>query len=158
VAGEAPVTPILLALLAAGPADAERLAARQAVAERVTCGCGCRLMLGACQHIVCPSKDPMIVEIDRRVAAGEAPDAIVEALLASDRFGKVVRATPERGGVDLLAWAAPVAGLAAGAVLLLVALRRLVGPAPAPAPTPAAPGGLTDQDRERVRRALEDSP
>lgn len=60
--------------------------------------------------------------IARRIAAGDSKGEIKDQLVA--QFGKGVLAAPEREGFDLIAWVLPLAGLAAGGLVLTFLLWR----------------------------------
>ena len=60
--------------------------------------------------------------IARRIAAGDTKSEIKQKLVA--QFGKGVLAAPEREGFDLVAWVLPLAGVAAGAIVLTALLWR----------------------------------
>jgi cytochrome c-type biogenesis protein CcmH len=60
--------------------------------------------------------------IARRIAAGDSKSEIKDQLVA--QFGRGVLAAPEKEGFDLVAWVVPLAGLAAGALVLALLLWR----------------------------------
>ena len=60
--------------------------------------------------------------IARRIAAGDTKSEIKDKLVA--QFGRGVLAAPEKQGFDLVAWVVPLAGLAAGAIVLSLLLWR----------------------------------
>lgn len=100
---------------------------------------------------VCPSAPAQALRdsLDAQAAAGLPADSLVERVVAS--YGEEYRAVPKASGAGLWAWVAPPAALAAGLGLVLVALRRMRVPAGV---RPAAE--LSDEEKERVRRALAD--
>jgi cytochrome c-type biogenesis protein CcmH len=94
-------------------------------------------------EIVCPvctpqtldqSRAPIALRMRRfiavRIAAGDSKSEIKDKLVA--QFGRRVLAAPEHKGFDLLAWMLPLAGVAVGALVLAIALRRWTRP-PQPA-------------------------
>ncbi len=97
----------------------------------------------------CPSETAAALRdsINAMAHGGMAADSIIELVLAA--HGEEYRAFPRRTGTGLLAWAIPPAVLVAGLAVVVLALRRLVGPAPAP-----AGADLTDEQRERLDAAL----
>jgi cytochrome c-type biogenesis protein CcmH len=62
------------------------------------------------------------LDIRERLAGGESPEAIIASLV--EQFGESVLAEPPNRGFARLAWIGPFAILLAGAVLVLVYLRR----------------------------------
>lgn len=80
--------------------------------------------------------------------AGLSADSLVEWMIAS--YGEEYRALPETSGSGLLAWLVPPLALLLGLTLVVVALRRLVGPVPAGVETDA----ITDDERDRLDTAL----
>ncbi|MYG82126.1 MAG: hypothetical protein F4187_10390 [Gemmatimonadetes bacterium] len=97
----------------------------------------------------CPSETAAALRdsINTMAHGGMAADSIIELVLAA--HGEEYRAFPKRTGTGLLAWAIPPAVLVAGLAVVVLALRRLVGPAPA-----RAGADLTDEQRERLDAAL----
>ena len=104
---------IVLALAAAAPAAASENAPTQAELEA---------------EIVCPVCTPATLDqsnapaaqqmkrfIARRIAAGDTKSEIKRKLVAN--YGRRVLATPPKEGFDLLAWALPIGGVAAGALV-----------------------------------------
>lgn len=81
-------------------------------------------------------------EIRTQLEQGRTADEIKTYFV--ERYGRRVLATPERRGFDLLVWVLPVAGVAAGAVVLVVVLRRM------------APGALSAEAAPDVALAYED--
>jgi len=89
-------------------------------------------------------------EIRTQLEQGRTPQEIKTYFV--ERYGRRVLAVPERRGVDLLLWVLPVAGVAAGAVVLAVVLRRM---APGALTAEAVPDSLPaydDLDPEYVAR------
>lgn len=77
-------------------------------------------------------------QVRELVAAGFAEDQILSYYEAS--YGEFVRLQPPLRGVNWLVWLAPVVGLAAGAAIVVLALRRPTGaPASVQAATAAGP-------------------
>jgi cytochrome c-type biogenesis protein CcmH len=68
-----------------------------------------------------PVAQRMKLFIRERIAAGDTEQEIKDALVA--QFGPGVLATPRRSGFGLLAWALPLAALAAGALVVGVLVR-----------------------------------
>lgn len=89
-------------------------------------------------------------EIRTQLEQGRTPQEIKTYFV--ERYGRRVLAVPERRGVDLLLWVLPVAGVAVGAVVLVVVLRRM---APGALTAEAVPDSLPaydDLDPEYVAR------
>lgn len=99
---------------------------------------------------VCPSwqAEALRDSIDQLAWDGLAADSLIELVVAS--HGEEYRGFPRRSGTGLLAWLMPPAALLLGLGLVVVALRRLRGPATAVADQ----GGLSERERERLDAAL----
>jgi len=138
----------LVALLLALPA---RAATQQEVEESLTCQCGCGLTVHACNHLQCPSGEPMKKEIAERLARREDRDTILAAFRT--RYGEKVLSAPTFSGFNWLAWVTPFAALLAGALGVSLVIRRWVR---TPARAPAAPPPVADELRRRLARELED--
>lgn len=102
---------------------------------------------------VCPTPNAQALRdsLDGGARQGLTADSLVEKVVAT--YGEEYRAFPKRTGAGLLAWVMPPAGLLLGLGLVIVALRRLRGPA-----DPAADGAeaLTADERARLDAALAD--
>lgn len=99
---------------------------------------------------VCPSREAEALRDSIQMFAEEGLDAdsLVEWMIAS--HGEEYRAFPKRSGAGLLAWVAPPVALLVGLGLVVVALRRLKGPAVAG----GLAEGLTEEERDRLDAAL----
>lgn len=99
---------------------------------------------------ICPSwqAEALRDSIDQMAWDGLAADSLIELVVAS--HGEEYRGFPQRSGTGLLAWLMPPVALLLGLGLVVVALRRLRGPA---APV-AEQGGLSEHERERLDAAL----
>jgi cytochrome c-type biogenesis protein CcmH len=138
---------LLVVLAVASPL---RAATQQEVEEALTCQCGCGLTVHACNHLQCPSGEPIKKEIAERLARGEDRDTIVAAFRA--RYGEKVLSAPTFRGFNWLAWITPFAVVIAGGLGVTLVLRRW---ARAPAPAPAPPSGAVDPElRARLAREL----
>ena len=112
---------------------------QQEVEESLTCQCGCGLTVHSCNHLQCPSGEPMKKEIAERLARGESKEQILAAF--RQRYGEKVLSSPTFSGFNWLAWVTPFAAvLAAVGVLSVVLGRRGRGGEPPAPPTAPAPG------------------
>ena len=136
----------LVALLLALPA---RAATQHEVEESLTCQCGCGLTVHACNHLQCPSGEPMKAEIAERLARGEDRDTILAAF--GTRYGEKVLSAPTFRGFNWLAWVTPFAAILAGALGVSLVIRHWVR-----APAPPAPPPVAEELRRRLARELED--
>lgn len=82
-------------------------------------------------------------------AAGASREEVVGVL--EQRFGDVIRSSPEAEGWGLAAWLLPGAALLVGAVAVAGVLRRMVAAPARPAPGPPGPRSVDDDD-ELARR------
>ncbi len=86
-------------------------------------------------------------------AAGASREEVVAIL--EQRFGDVIRSSPEAEGWGLAAWLLPGAALLLGALAVVIVLRRMVvkepsaAPVSGPAPVPAPPAALEDDELAR---------
>ena len=103
----------VLALALAGPAAASESNPTPAELES-------ELVCPVCETTLDTSDAPAARRIKAyirvRIAAGDTKSEIKAKLV--DQFGPTVLAVPPRKGFDWLAWLLPLAGLAAGAVLV----------------------------------------
>jgi len=137
---------VLAAPVLAGPPG------QQEVEESLTCQCGCGLTVHSCNHLQCPSGEPMKDEIRRRIGAGESKETILASFVTE--FGEKVLSSPTMQGFNLLAWVTPFAVILIAGLSIMIVVRRRVHQHPeAPIPTPA---GLTDEMRARLERELTD--
>jgi cytochrome c-type biogenesis protein CcmH len=142
---------VLVALLATVPLAAAP-PTQQEIEEALTCQCGCGLTVHACNHLQCPSGEPMKREIAERLARGESKEAILAAFRA--RYGEKVLSAPTFAGFNWLAWVTPFVAVLSGALGLGVVLaRRTRKPARADS---AAPTAVDPALRARLARELEE--
>jgi cytochrome c-type biogenesis protein CcmH len=147
-----------LAVLAVAPlgthAAAQQAPTQQEVEEALTCQCGCGLTVHSCNHLQCPSGEPMKAEIRRRLGLGESRDTILAAFAA--KYGEKVLSSPTMQGFNWLAWITPFAALLIAGTVLVVVVRSRVRHAALAAP--AAPAGgsppVDSAARARLDRAL----
>lgn len=147
---------VLGSMLAVAPlaarVTAQEVATQSEIEEALTCQCGCGLTVHSCNHLQCPSGEPIKDEIRRRLGLGESRETILSAFAA--KYGEKVLSSPTMQGFNWFAWITPFAAfLSAAAVLVVVVQSRLRRVAvAAPATPPAAP---TDPGvRARLDRAL----
>jgi cytochrome c-type biogenesis protein CcmH/NrfF len=139
---------LLLALLLAAPAGA---ATQQEVEESLTCQCGCGLTVHSCNHLQCPSGEPMKKEIAERLARGEDKETILAAFRT--RYGEKVLSSPTFRGFNWFAWLTPFAVVLAGALGVSLVIRSWTRRASPPAPA-APPSAGSDDLRRRLAREL----
>jgi cytochrome c-type biogenesis protein CcmH/NrfF len=113
-----------------------RAATQQEVEESLTCQCGCGLTVHACNHLQCPSGEPIKKDIAERLARGESKDTILAAY--RQRYGEKVLSSPTFAGFNWLAWIMPFAAVLVGGLAMAVVIRRWTRAAPAAPPPPAA--------------------
>ena len=141
---------LLGVLLLAAPV---RAATQQDVEESLTCQCGCGLTVHSCNHLQCPSGEPMKKEIAERLARGEDKETILAAFRT--RYGEKVLSSPTFRGFNWLAWITPFAFVLAGAGGLLLVIRHWArAPVETAAPRPAGPAD--DELRRRLARELDE--
>jgi cytochrome c-type biogenesis protein CcmH len=131
------------------PGHAQETDRAKAVSRRVMCMCGCGQVLGECNHIGCPSRDPMIKDVDRKVASGISDDLIVQDFI--QEYGEKVLAEPPARGFNWLAWLMPVFVTLAGFAVVRAVIVRWNHPV---AVTSAGPAP-SDEMLDRVRRESE---
>jgi cytochrome c-type biogenesis protein CcmH len=127
---------------------------QQEIEEALTCQCGCGLTVHSCNHLNCPSGEPMKREIGDRLARGESKDTVLAAFTA--RYGEKVLSSPTFRGFNWLAWVTPFGAVLAAAGVLIVVIRRRVRTTTITS-APVAAGGTGDPAlRARLARELDD--
>jgi cytochrome c-type biogenesis protein CcmH/NrfF len=144
---------VALALGLAVSTLAQQPTTQREVEESLTCQCGCGLTVHSCNHLQCPSGEPMKKEIAERIARGEDKDTILAAFRA--RYGEKVLSSPTFAGFNWLAWITPFAVVLAGAGALAMVIRRWAR-APAEAAPPPRPVAAEDGLRRRLARELDE--
>jgi cytochrome c-type biogenesis protein CcmH/NrfF len=127
-------------------------ATQSEIEEALTCQCGCGLTVHSCNHLQCPSGEPMKAEIRRRLDAAESRETILAAFAA--KYGEKVLSSPTMQGFNWLAWITPFAALLGAGVVLVVVVRSRVRSAAATAPAAAPAGSADPAARARLERAL----
>jgi cytochrome c-type biogenesis protein CcmH len=146
---------LLVALLAAAPVLGADPPGQQEVEESLTCQCGCGLTVHSCNHLQCPSGEPIKKEIAERLARGEDKETILNAFRA--RYGEKVLSAPTFRGFNWLAWITPFAVVLAGALGMSLVIWRWVRAPRMPAPaTPRPHAAGDDALRRRLARELDE--
>jgi len=122
------------------------------LSHRMMCQCGCAQLLGECDHLGCPSREPEMAELRAAISAGKTDQQIFDQF--TTKYGAVVLAAPTMHGFNLVAWIAPFAVLAAGFLGTFLLVRRWsVGRTPLPATANAnVDANLSPAERERRER------
>jgi cytochrome c-type biogenesis protein CcmH/NrfF len=146
---------VLLALMMlAAPAWADDAPTQHEIEESLTCQCGCGLTVHSCNHLQCPSGDPIKKEIAERLARGENKETILQAF--RERYGEKVLSSPTFRGFNWLAWITPFAVVLTGALVMSLVIRRWVRAPHAPAVPSPPPSTRDDPLRQRLARELEE--
>ncbi|HEU5182739.1 MAG TPA: cytochrome c-type biogenesis protein CcmH [Candidatus Polarisedimenticolia bacterium] len=112
---------VLLALSAAGAfADAPDGGPVDEITAQIVCDCGCNNL--TVKNCTCGKADQVRADVGTRLRSGQSPAQILQAYV--DEYGEQILAAPTTEGFNLVGWLAPFAAVLAGAVLLLVVLRR----------------------------------
>ena len=125
------------------------------LSHRLMCQCGCAQLLGECDHMGCPSREPEMAELKAAIAAGLSDKEIFAAFSA--KYGAVVLAAPTTHGFDLVAWIAPFAVFAAALLGTILLVRRWsVGRTLTTATDPSAMDPAERERMEKIRRETGD--
>lgn len=92
------------------------------VAQKLICQCGCTAVLNNCTHAECGSRETMLGIIKQKIAEGQSTDQIVQSFVS--QYGEKVLSEPPKQGFNLTAWLFPFVALAAGAVIIYVAVKK----------------------------------
>ena len=119
----------------------------RAIAERITCYCGCpHLQVSKC---FCGTADRIRADIAAQIDTGHDPESIVAAYIAE--HGTWSLAAPPRSGFNWVAWLAGPIALTLGGLFVFVAGRAWARRAPAPA---AVPEPMDEATTTRLRAEL----
>lgn len=122
------------------------------VGERLACLCGtCNNTVASCPMLHCHYAEPAKQKIAAMAAAGASDAAIIESFVKE--YGLRALAAPPAEGFNLLGWAMPFLGLAAGLTFTWWFLQRFRR-----RPAPAAGGDLDPtlaRYRQRIEKELE---
>ena len=88
--------------------------------------------------------------IRERLAAGDTPAQVTAYFV--DKYGEWILLAPTRRGFNLLVWIAPFAGLGAGAIIVVLVVRRWSRRGARTAPPP-----VDEAMRARIAREMADS-
>ncbi len=93
-----------------------------AVAEGLTCQCGCGLTVANCNHPQCEFSVPVREQIEAMLNKGMSRNAILASYRA--KYGEKILSAPTIEGFNLIAWIMPFAALVAGVGLIFFAFGR----------------------------------
>jgi cytochrome c-type biogenesis protein CcmH len=145
---------LLLALLALAAASAARASESHPTLAEVEKEVICPVCHETLDLSNSPIADRMRAFIRQRIAAGDTKGEIKSKLVA--QFGESVLAAPPKSGFNLLAWLLPLAGIAAGAVVLGVLARRWSRRRAEPTPADPSVNGRPPLDPELEERLDEE--
>jgi cytochrome c-type biogenesis protein CcmH/NrfF len=125
---------------------------------KLMCMCGCGQVLVQCNHIGCPSSQPMLKELDAHIARGEADDLVLQDFI--QQYGVAVLSSPPNTGFNRVAFLLPGVSFALGLGLILLVIaqwrrRKLAAPVHR-ANIPAGRTPLSREMREKIARETED--
>ncbi len=143
--------------LSALPVRAET--SKQAVAESLTCQCGCGLTVANCNHLNCGFAVPVREEIVEALARGETGDQILARYV--DEYGEKVLSSPVAEGFNLLAWIGPYLAVLIGGILIVLTILRWSKKGPGSGAPRSGSGqgeadGQSAVDRGRLDAALQE--
>jgi hypothetical protein len=92
------------------------------MSHHLMCQCGCAQLLGECDHLGCPSREPESAELRSDIEAAQTDQQIYDSFVL--KYGAVVLAAPTTHGFDLVAWIAPFAVFAAALAGTILLVRR----------------------------------
>ncbi len=124
----------------------------QEIEDSVMCMCGCaNMVLSSCR---CDFSTRMRAEIRDIMADGKDREEVIQVLV--DRYGEVVLATPKQEGFNLTAYFMPLVAIFAGALFLIIVIRRWKGESHDAGLGRKERIGLSDDDpyREQLEREL----
>jgi cytochrome c-type biogenesis protein CcmH/NrfF len=89
--------------------------------ENFTCICGCTQILSRCNHLGCPSSQPMLKELAAMIDSGQTEEQIIAKY--AEKYGYTVLSSPPASGFNLLAYLLPLAALVGGAIIAVFVAR-----------------------------------
>lgn len=118
---------LVLLLLAGTLIGARVLVAQQesrakSLSMRMMCVCGCKQILGVCNHVGCTYSHDMLKELDARVGRSESDDLIVQDFV--QEYGSAVILLPAAKGFNLWIWIMPIVVVVGGVVFIRRVLVR----------------------------------
>ena len=130
----------------------------KAIAEQITCYCGCpHLQISKC---FCGTADKVRGIVAAQIDQGMTPEAIIAAYVAE--HGTWVMAEPPKRGFNWIIWLGPVFLVIFGSAALVLVGRRMVALPSSPGsaqpgldPTSSVSTATTARLREQLERALE---
>lgn len=127
---------------------------RDDLEHQIRCQCSCTLDVYTCRttDFACQVSPAMHRDVMSLVEGGYPADEILDAFV--DTYGERALMAPTREGFNLAGYLMPFAALAAGAAVLVTALRRMqlrTATVAAARPDVAAPDAMPGSDTERAR-------
>lgn len=122
------------------------------IEEALTCQCGCGLTVHSCNHLGCSSGIPLKREAQTLVSEGLGREEILARF--RDKYGEKILSAPTTQGFNLTAWIFPFVMLAAGTVIVVVAVRRWTNRAETANVAADSSAELTSGEHQRIEAAL----
>ena len=127
-----------------------------AVAEGLTCQCGCGLTVANCNHPQCEFSVPVRTQIEGMIGRGMTRTGIIATFRA--KYGEKILSAPTTEGFNLLAWLMPFGAILAGCGLLFgVASRWRAANARREPARPDDNTGFDAQLRERLAAEIKEN-
>ncbi|MFB3903633.1 MAG: cytochrome c-type biogenesis protein CcmH [Acidobacteriota bacterium] len=109
---------VVFTLASGAPSEKQRV---RTLTGNLVCTCGCaNIIVASCD---CGQAAEMRKEVAALVKAGKTDAEIYQAF--EKRYGPGVLGAPKLEGFNVLAWVLPFAGLALGAVIVVMVVRKL---------------------------------
>jgi cytochrome c-type biogenesis protein CcmH len=137
-----------------GGTNAQGKTSVDAVAEGLTCQCGCGLTVANCNHPQCEFSVPVREQIEAMIARRRDRDQIIGFFRA--KYGEKILSAPTTEGFNLLAWVVPFFLLLVNGTILLIILSRWRGQSTLSAPATAGDARNFDTELSELRRLLND--
>jgi cytochrome c-type biogenesis protein CcmH/NrfF len=113
--------------------------------ESLTCQCGCGLTVHACNHLHCPSAEPLREEIRAQMALGKSKAEILTYFRS--KYGEKILSSPTAAGFNLVAWVMPFALMILGGLIVGVTIMRWSGRAQRESPEQQPPRPASPYDK-----------
>jgi cytochrome c-type biogenesis protein CcmH/NrfF len=128
---------IVIVLLALAPMAlrADTRPSTDAIADGLTCQCGCGLTVANCNHPQCEFSVPVRTQIEAMIARGMSGPQILASYRA--KYGEKILSSPTTSGFNLIAWLMPFGAIFAGGGLIVLLFGRWRS-------RPSAPGTTAD--------------